>query len=50
MQNVEKAVSKAAQKKPYARPELTKHGKVESLTQTYTKGGYSSPVIGRLPG
>jgi hypothetical protein len=47
MQKVIEAVDKAAQKKPYVRPELTKHGKVESLTQIYQLGGNSNPFNGR---
>jgi hypothetical protein len=45
MKHDEKAADKAAQKKPYVRPELAKHGKVESLTQDGTDHKYSSPVI-----
>jgi hypothetical protein len=46
MKEVTKVAADAAERKPYVRPELTKHGKVESLTQTYTKGGYSHPLGG----
>jgi hypothetical protein len=38
MKKVTEVAAKAAQKKPYSRPELTKHGKVESLTQIYSVG------------
>jgi hypothetical protein len=38
MKKVTEVAAKAAQKKPYIRPELTKHGKVESLTQTNWNG------------
>jgi len=34
MKNVAKVAADAVERKPYVRPELTKHGKVESLTQT----------------
>ena len=43
MQSVEIA-AQAAQKKPYVRPELTKHGKIESLTQTPVAVGCSAPL------
>ena len=40
-----KIAAEAAQKKAYARPELTKHGKVESLTQSIQdQGGNSHPL------
>ena len=43
MQNT-KIAAKAAQKKAYVRPELTKHGKVESLTQgLQVQSGCSHP-------
>jgi polyisoprenoid-binding protein YceI len=46
MQSVQVAAQTAA-KKPYVRPELTKHGKVESLTQTaQLQGGGSHPFTG----
>ena len=45
MKKIIEISAKAAEKKPYVRPGLTKHGKVESLTQIYKQGGYSSPVI-----
>jgi hypothetical protein len=45
MKKVTQIARKATEKKPYVRPELSRHGKVESLTQDYKKGGYSSPVI-----
>jgi hypothetical protein len=45
MKKITEVAAKAAEKKPYVRPELTRHGKVESLTQIYKQGGYSSPVI-----
>ena len=32
-------------KKSYVRPQLVKHGNVESLTQTISKGGPSYPTI-----
>jgi hypothetical protein len=35
------------EKKPYVRPELVKHGKVESLTQGLPVSGCSSPI--KLP-
>jgi hypothetical protein len=39
----------AAQKKTYVRPELIKHGKVESMTQIVpVQSGCSSPV--KIPG
>jgi hypothetical protein len=52
MKKITKVAAKAAEKKPYVRPELTKHGKVESLTQFTDgrQGGYSSPVILRPVG
>jgi hypothetical protein len=35
----------AAQKRPYVRPELTRHGKVESMTQIVpVKSGGSTPL------
>jgi hypothetical protein len=39
-----------SEKKPYVRPELVKHGKVESLTQTAVVHGCSSPlkIIGNV--
>ena len=39
------SVKITAPKKAYVRPELTKHGKVESLTQIATVSGCSSPVV-----
>ena len=36
--------AEAAQNKPYVRPELTKHGKVESLTQTIGIQSCSTPL------
>ena len=43
MQSVQ-ITAAAAQKKPYVRPELTKHGKVESLTQTIGIQSCSTPL------
>jgi hypothetical protein len=38
-----------SEKKPYVRPELVKHGKVESLTQVaLIKSSCSSPI--KIPG
>jgi hypothetical protein len=47
MKNVEVA-AKAATRKSYVRPELTKHGKVESLTQVADgiAKGCSHPLSG----
>jgi hypothetical protein len=36
--------SKQTEKKPYTRPELQKHGKVESLTQGTPVGSPSCPI------
>jgi hypothetical protein len=52
MKSIAKEVAAdAADRKPYVRPELIKHGKVESLTQTATigsshpLGGGSNPAV-----
>jgi hypothetical protein len=51
MKNVVKVAADAATRKPYVRPELTKHGKIESLTQTVpVRGGCSHPLYdGKAP-
>jgi hypothetical protein len=47
MKDVAKVAADAAEPKPYVRPELTKHGKIESLTQIVpVKGGCSHPLGG----
>lgn len=35
-----------SEKKPYSRPELTNHGKVEHLTQAIIYPGTSQPIPG----
>jgi hypothetical protein len=46
MKNIVEVAADAAERKPYVRPELTKHGKVESLTQGIVQSGCSHPLGG----
>ena len=40
----EKASQQKTEKKPYATPKLTRHGKVEEMTQDIINPGPSDPV------